>query len=86
MDPGDHEGFTVGCTVRALKNITFKSGRRVDVGDTGTVTKVPGCQPGSPCQVKISNTAFSAVPGDFAPAHGTSDTRLDLEEASVQLW
>eukprot|EP01065_Artemidia_motanka_P029955 TRINITY_DN359_c5_g1_i1.p1 TRINITY_DN359_c5_g1~~TRINITY_DN359_c5_g1_i1.p1 ORF type:complete len:729 (+),score=279.21 TRINITY_DN359_c5_g1_i1:49-2187(+) len=65
--------FAVGAAVRSCRKITFKTGKVVEQGELGVVTKVPGAQKGSPAQVRIAGLLFSIEEGDVELALNESD-------------
>ena len=73
--------FEVGDELRAVKRIAFKSGKVVEVGDVGLVTKVPGTVDGSPAQVRANGSVFSCAEGDFE-LHGAAHGAPTPERAS----
>ncbi|KAJ9472224.1 hypothetical protein DIPPA_29000 [Diplonema papillatum] len=59
------EGLCVGATVRMCKQVNFRSGRTIQAGDFGVVTKVPGDSLGSPAQVRVADIVYSVDHGDI---------------------
>ena len=81
---GYGDGLVVGATVRMLKQITFRSGRQIQPGDYGTISKIPGDAPGSPCQVRVADIIYSADPGDVEAAQLGPSAALPLPVSPAQ--
>ena len=66
------DDYTKGAMVRALRTIHFKSGRVIQTGDVGFVTKVPGDSVGSPAQVRFADITYSIDHGEVEVVGGNT--------------
>eukprot|EP00756_Hemistasia_phaeocysticola_P061817 Hpha_TRINITY_DN5222_c0_g1::TRINITY_DN5222_c0_g1_i1::g.116545::m.116545 len=78
--------LTVGDAIRVRRRISFKTGKTVEVGALGQVTKVPGLQKGSAAQVRVGGHLFSVEAGDIEHALDQADLAAIREQRRTLLF